>query len=556
MRRLASAIAIIACLASAAPAESVYFPGGHFWATGMDRDIMAWHTGWVTEFNTVDHVPDLAHYNDITGEGFTIIQRLDYVNGETVPYDPEDYPVFAALCAKYANRIKNYCHIYTIGNEVDLTDVSSSEYADCFEQVRDAIKLVQPEAKVIIGHWCDSGRTKAVALKLGPGNYEGCTAHNNGVPWGMLQAMDEAGAPPEAGVYITEWGWVVGTNPSAQSDIQRFFNDVAAWNANNQRQVYGKTWFVYYSPDWHSFSLKLSPIDNAAFEYGITHTQPCNRLIQNQIHISNVRIETNSDTQVTVTWQTDIPSTTQAWYSEEGAPSGGSTALDVTPTTDHTAVMGGLSAYSRYQVVARSTGIDVGDAADGPHPFVSGMALAVEPYRIADGWNMIAVPLAPLDPEASAVFADQIAAGNGLTGAMHRYEPGAGYETYPYAFTEMELGRGYWLYLSAAVNNTAYGSKSWDPVNVPLHDGWNLIGHVSTNSINWFGAVQVTDGGTTLGIEAAHAAGWLDKTGYYYEDGYKALGEQYVADDYKLRQWRAYWVVAMRPGLELVIPTH
>jgi len=557
MRRHLILLALLASLTGApARSESVYFPGVHNWAKGAFRDVMAWHTGWVTQFSDAGMAPNIQTYNDICGEGFTIIQRLDYGGDETVPENPADYTLFAAQCGNFANDIKDYCHIYTIGNEVDLGPVTPAQYAACFIMVRDAIKAVQPEALVLIGHWCSIGHVRDVMALLGPGGYDGLSAHFNGVPYDMMEALDDYGAPPHCGVYTTEWGWKRDSNQNAQADMTYFFNLVAGWNSTHSRQLFGKTWFVYSVEEWESFSLQIAQIDNPAFEYAITHTLPYNHYVLNQIQISDVHVHVNSQSQVTVTWQTDMPSTTQVWYAGEGALFGNSTSLDPTPRTQHTAVLGGLSGYQRYQAVLRSTGIGVGDAAEGPIDFVSGMSTAIVPYRIADGWNMVSVPLEAVDPEASAVFADQVAAGNGITGALHRYEPGAGYETYPYAFADMEIGKGYWLYLDNAVDNTTYGVRLWDPVTIPLAHGWNLVGHPSTDSVNWFGAVQVTDGGTTLDVEGAHATGWLDKTGYYYEGRYKTLGAQGTADDYKLRQWRAYWILTYQPGLELIIPTH
>ena len=559
--RLTAMCILAAVLATAITAESIYFPGIHYWSTGADRDIMAWHTGWDVEANLATDAIDLARYDGITGEGFTIIQRLDYKWDETVPNSPAEYSMFAGQCASYANAIKDYCHIYSIGNEIELWTygVGPFQYKECFRQVRQAIRSVQPEALVIIGHWCNGANAEQVATLLGPNGFDGFTEHSNGVP-GYLGFLDAIGAPPHVGVYITEWGWVRDSNANAQADMTRFLNDVAGWNATHDRQVFSKCWFVYDEMAvWENFSLQISQIDNPAFEYAITHTNPLNSYVTNQIQISNVEVHVNSESQATVTWETDVPATTQAWYSDVGASAGASTPLDPTPRTQHTATVGGLSGYYRHHVVARSTGIRIGDAASGPHVFVTGNSTAIVPYRLADGWSMTSIPLEPADAAAASpevIFAQQVYAGNPLANNLYRFIPGAGYELYPTDFTVLEPGAGYWLHLGGAVDNTMYGLRIWDPVRVPLAEGWNLVGHPSTNSVTWLTAVSVTDGVTTISVDDAADAGWIIDTAYYFEGGYKALGEQYVADDYRLRQWRAYWVLAMRPGLELVIPTH
>jgi len=129
------------------------------------------------------------------------------------PAQPDLYAQFAQNCANnWARNLKKYCRYYLIGNEIDF-DFTPEQYVPCFEQVRDAIKAVQPDARVIVGHWNSDGNLRSTVQLLGPGNYDGVTVHTgSSVPTSTLNMLDEEGAPPHVGVYISEWGWVAGTN--------------------------------------------------------------------------------------------------------------------------------------------------------------------------------------------------------------------------------------------------------------------------------------------------------------------------------------------------------
>jgi len=86
-------------------------------------------------------------------------------------------------------------------------------YAACFRKVRDAIRAVQPNAKVIIGHMVSGDNQRQAIRLLGRDGYDGLTAHTgSSVPDDLLTMLDQENARPGVGVYITEWGWEAGTN--------------------------------------------------------------------------------------------------------------------------------------------------------------------------------------------------------------------------------------------------------------------------------------------------------------------------------------------------------
>jgi PKD repeat protein len=174
------------------------------------------------------------------------------------------------------------------------------------------------------------------------------------------------------------------------------------------------------------------------------------------------------------------------------------------------------------------------------------------------GWNLTSVPITPADPDPNAVFQDLRTLGNIIDYNLYRYSPSTGYEVYPLGFADMVLGRGHWLWLTAANPATIVsvsGTLSTADVSVPLDQGWSLIGHPFPDPVP-LAACQVTDGVTTLSFADAVTAGWVDGTLYYWEPtgGYRVANVSGYGHDNSLRPWRGYWISASGPGLQLIVP--
>lgn len=362
-------------------AESPHVFGVHNWDWGVNVDVMNFVDGWVTEANLGSESPNVGgRYAPMVAEGFTIIQRLDWKWEETMPVDPANYPVFAAQCANnWANNIKNYCRHYLIGNEVDLTSVTPAQYATCFVQVRNAIKAVQPDALVLVGQWTNGANVRTVLQLLGRDGYDGVTAHtSNHVPDDLLDLLDdptlhgaEGSARPGVGVYISEWGWVAGTNPNAQSVMLQFCQEVHASNASRDRQVYAATWYRY--PSWDpTFSLESSPIDNAAFENMMVNCAAANSYIENAVTISNPRVQVSTTGKSLIArWETDVPARTMLWYWNPLANqrNGEFRPLDTSLVTEHQITMDDpihVAAQTEYRMICRSPAKDIGNGNAGP----------------------------------------------------------------------------------------------------------------------------------------------------------------------------------------------
>jgi len=173
------------------------------------------------------------------------------------------------------------------------------------------------------------------------------------------------------------------------------------------------------------------------------------------------------------------------------------------------------------------------------------------------GWNLTSVPVEPADAEAGVVFADLVDLGNALGGNLYSYAYGAGYSVYPGGFSQVEHGRGYWLYLTNAPADAVVGVAGLTPtddVEIPLTPGWNLIGHPFDEWVSW-GSCMVTTGSVTKTIAQAAAAGWIQGEAYAYDEhAYVMVTPDATGDDFALRPWYGYWFMTKGPGLTLIVP--
>lgn len=372
-------------LAISAPAESVQVFGLHFWDWGADLDVMSRRTGWVVEASASEGYPNVGgRYAPAIAEGFTIVQRLDWsfdCSLGTIPRNPSDYPAFAGQCAgNWALPLRNYCRHFVIGNEMEICGpIGAAEYAACFEQVRDAIRAVHPEAQVIIGAFTSIHNLRTVIGALGPDGYDGVAAHFNGVPRGMCELLDEMNARDGVGVYITEFGWVIGTNPNAMQDMRRIYDDIAAWNANpNNRTIYCSCWYFY--PEWLGaaavFSLERSVAENEAFEACTALGTAANAFVADVTRMSAPYVEmsfTSGD--VTAHWTTDRPTRDTLWYLPPRAHNGEFVHLSANESTQHSVRVSDPFHWwprKEYTVIFRSIAWGSGNASAGPLRVTSG----------------------------------------------------------------------------------------------------------------------------------------------------------------------------------------
>jgi hypothetical protein len=158
------------------------------------------------------------------------------------------------------------------------------------------------------------------------------------------------------------------------------------------------------------------------------------------------------------------------------------------------------------------------------------------------GWSMVGLPLAPPagDDTMGEVLLDP-SPGFAYAFTFHRY---LGYQSVP-AATTARTGTGYWLGTSAGFNWTMNGTRSLDGVNVPLSNGWNLVGNA-----NWFPGpfegLRVIHAGTTYNWLSAVGAGLVSAD---VQSWNPTLAAYYVALD--LQPWNAYWINALADDITL-----
>lgn len=374
---LAKAVAIaagLAVLADTARAESMHVFGIHFWDWGANVDVMSHRTGWVVECNALHTgaMPNVGgRYEPAVAEGFTILQRLDWGDTlETVmPVTGADQDTFAQRCGQWANALKNYCRVYSISNENEFVPgMTPTLYASGFTKVRNAIRAAQPDAKVIIGHWNNQNNVRSVMQIVGPDGYDGITAHvGSGVPVSMLDMLDQEGARPGVGVYITEWGWVADTNANAMNVMRSFYLEIGTSNSSRARQVYCACWYLY--PDFlgKTFSLELATIyDNPAFEAATAIGTSFNSYSANPVIISNLYAEIpDAGTSVPMSWNTNVAARRQLWWTLQGTwgwQHEKYTPFSTVEATSHQLTMNNLTPSTTYEATPQSTKVDHADA--------------------------------------------------------------------------------------------------------------------------------------------------------------------------------------------------
>jgi hypothetical protein len=160
-----------------------------------------------------------------------------------------------------------------------------------------------------------------------------------------------------------------------------------------------------------------------------------------------------------------------------------------------------------------------------------------ESIDLVEGWNLISLPLIPLDSDIDVVVAgilDYVISVwhyNAATATWHTFAPGA-----PPDLDSMEDGKAYWINMEAAQTLNLAGSEMPKGTQLPpAYDvvvGWNMVGFKATNN--------------------ATAANYLDGTEYVriygFKDGawFTIPGPGY--DSPEMEPGRGYWVAFTEPG--------
>lgn len=199
-------------------------------------------------------------------------------------------------------------------------------------------------------------------------------------------------------------------------------------------------------------------------------------------------------------------------------------------------------------------------------PVTAALETVTSPSIVRTGWNLIALPAIPTNPDPVAVL-DEYAP---LDTRVYRYEASTQglimYDVWqPDKFGNLLLTDGYWLDIPGGLaeqftfegitdNND---TDMW--VSLPIA-GWTLIGHPYSYSVDWAN-VEVTDGTKTISLaDAAKTENppWLQSIGYWWNSEVQGLKYLGLPDDWPdsdtLTAWHGYWIQSNKDNLALILP--
>ena len=539
-----AALAASVALAPLCRAESPHVYGFHSWTPGCDIDVMNGKTGWYVFYETIGHDVNLPRLIQAKGEGFTVIMGM-FDNWENeIPLDRANWPAFAARCAELADQARDYCHIFHLDNEMEGDMPTPSDFTECFRMVRDEIKAIYPEAIVSNGGVYTTAWFDDMAHRLGD-EIDGYQSHMR-IPPDCMAALEKVPGGQRKPYYVTEFSNAITYTPGW---LQGHYAEHDDWNQTHEQTSACSCWFVYDLPSWYQFSLKWLPEPKADFQWVTANTDYTNEYAERPVVISDVSINITSGSGGVVTWQTNIPSTTQIEWYGENATEGTVSGFDPRLKTDHWALITSCVPSYRYHLWVRSTAYDYGD--DAEH-FTFGTNTSTAPGGwLRAGWNLVSLPLEPADPRAAEVFDTAIAAGNDITNNLFAYD--GTYSIYPSGFTTLRSGTAYWLRLDMAGDEYCEGLNVTSDVEIALSHGWNLIGQPHDYPTP-LADCEVSDGATTLSFGDAVSAGWIEEPLYFYgASGYQTCIRS-GGDDDQLRPWYGYWALTNTDGVTLIIP--
>ena len=336
---------LIAAAATAARAESPYIFGIHFFREGANLDMFSGKPGWVVQNEYTDDWTwideKLKQYREVAKEGHTQFCRLNTGWGTPSPTDPADNVLYAGECAYYAERLKDYTHLYIFGNEEN----TNQQWFDSFMAARQAIHAVQPDAFVTLGR-----PNNAYTAAVGVGEYsDGYCDHN------LANALcDIADAATPSGktkpVYVTECGCCPPNDPMTMRSI---FSQMNAWNLSHAHKQEAACRYVYFEFGQEYASALIQPLQNGDFQQGTLGTF-VNSYSKSYIVQEDPVVTCTGETTATVSWTTDEPSTAQVEYWVKGSQVQTISDFYDTSLTSHTVTLVDLMPGVEYEFILKN----------------------------------------------------------------------------------------------------------------------------------------------------------------------------------------------------------
>jgi hypothetical protein len=161
--------------------------------------------------------------------------------------------------------------------------------------------------------------------------------------------------------------------------------------------------------------------------------------------------------------------------------------------------------------------------------------------RFQRGWTLFSVPL---EPEPTDVRAQ-------LKGSLAKIQAFQYYDKQFYdpdseGKVDIQAGLGYWIFLDSDTDLSFTGMRT-DPageIEIPLPEGWSLIGNPFENITIDGSNISVNDGEKTLPLAEAAASGWLSP--YIYE--FDSTNGGYTQKDIgaPMSPWKGYVVKTLK----------
>jgi hypothetical protein len=308
LQLLALLTVVISLLTPAKAADSPWLYGIHFYGDGSQTDVEDMTGGkgiWSLEvvLPYSDTWWQLSgqewKFQQITAKGHTLIIRIEPNWGYAIPVTPAERTQYLTDLTAIANQAKDYCHIWQIGNEMNLYGeyggnvLTATEYIDFYKQARAAIKSVTSplgDQIVLVGpvspgayagevrHTDGLVYLRQMCEALTASDTDGFAIHSYGAPWfdgntaandfmsgvsSQLEVIDDEGFCDKP-AFITEWNRQ--TNPPTDANqeahtaqfIKKSYELLDTWNQNPANHpVVCACWFIYNNDSaWASMSLR------------------------------------------------------------------------------------------------------------------------------------------------------------------------------------------------------------------------------------------------------------------------------------------------------------
>mgnify|MGYP005840192269 CR=1 FL=1 len=339
MKKTATAVLIMMCLAGASCAESPYIFGWHFWRDSANIDCGGGRPGWVVGLEVSSNFqPDVDKFRWIADEGHTIIMRVDYDGSNTFPPSSSDYWLHAARYAFWVYKLKDYCHIWLIGNEESMN-------TECFRQVRRAVHAIQPHAI-----FCAGAPHNPTSMLQTLGDYvDGQAQHTYGTDW--ITDMDTAIPSGKTKLaYITEFQ---SAPPNPGNDFANSYAAFNNYNLTHTHKLEAACKFVYYEFGSEYTALQMQPMQDGDFNNTATLNAYTNSYAQPYILISDVAAAGVNENTSQITWTTDTGSTGQIEYWEDREIGQHWSPFYDGTLTSHTATIGPLIPGHTYHYIIK-----------------------------------------------------------------------------------------------------------------------------------------------------------------------------------------------------------